>query len=68
MSKLLRRALANNCFIRYEIVCPDCSADVKYVNDISELSNEELECDVCGCPFIPTNNDLWINLMEKEEK
>lgn len=64
--ELLRRHPYSKSKIQYEIVCPECSADVTYIDspdDISEL--DECECDICGETFEPTLSDLWVNLLDK---
>lgn len=53
---LVKEELAS---IRYEITCPECSADVIVVNSLKELQ-KEYDCDVCGEHFILSSNDIWV--------
>jgi len=54
--------------IRYEIVCPECSADVDIVDDIKNLPNEQVTCDVCGERFLPSADDIWVVLYFRWEQ
>jgi len=44
----------NQASVRYEITCPECASDVLIIDDLSDLPNEEITCDIYGETFSPS--------------
>jgi transcription elongation factor Elf1 len=67
MAELLRSNPYKKSKIKYEIVCPECASDVKYIMYPSDLTRiTEVTCDICGEVFEPTEEDLWVNLFNTD--